>query len=459
MKHTQEIEDQALVLGYDLDYEPEVIMEDIRNLPDSYWHMSRLTGFGGSDEGSLNDCGYTSHEYLVTQKIMGVSPDVDDASQYMFDYGHIMESLLLKNYAIKKSCDFITYKEYFVIVEDEEDVTKAFPYMKRSMKDVYSFVTKDKEQAEKIFMEVASKYSNVSLDERDTGEPKDVREITEEEFQEAKYGIVCVDRRQYRHARYPHVYGDCDGLCILKDAESMEDCTRIGIECKTYGSVNKGAFKSGKYGEDGALKGINYYFQVMHYMSVLNIDKFDVIACCDNSLSNFTITRVERDISIEQMLMENCEEVWKNEVENVDIRPAKEFPEKEAEKINSMIKKSIELTSDDYGKAEEIVVDEETKELIERYDELKKKRSKNSSEKTALDKEYKNLENDIIDKLGRKAMNVYCVDKGMKYNISLKPTISNSFNKDALLEAHPEMAVYNEKSEKWSFKFSSKEIK
>ena len=40
------LERQAQAIGYDLDYQPEVMMEDIRLLPDSFWHENRTKGWG-----------------------------------------------------------------------------------------------------------------------------------------------------------------------------------------------------------------------------------------------------------------------------------------------------------------------------------------------------------------------------------------------------------------------------
>ena len=40
------LERQAQAIGYDLDYQPEVMMEDIRLLPESFWHENRTKGWG-----------------------------------------------------------------------------------------------------------------------------------------------------------------------------------------------------------------------------------------------------------------------------------------------------------------------------------------------------------------------------------------------------------------------------
>ena len=37
---------QAQAIGYDLDYQPEVMMEDIRLLPESFWHENRVKANG-----------------------------------------------------------------------------------------------------------------------------------------------------------------------------------------------------------------------------------------------------------------------------------------------------------------------------------------------------------------------------------------------------------------------------
>ena len=50
----EKLEKQADAIGYSLDYEPKVLCEDIRALPDSFWHENRTKGWGGSNEGALN---------------------------------------------------------------------------------------------------------------------------------------------------------------------------------------------------------------------------------------------------------------------------------------------------------------------------------------------------------------------------------------------------------------------
>ena len=88
----QKLEKQAKAIGYNLDYDPEVLMEDIRLLPDSYWHNNRSKGWGGSNEGVLNNLSkYSTLTELVNEKLISKKSVVDADKQFTFDFGHALE--------------------------------------------------------------------------------------------------------------------------------------------------------------------------------------------------------------------------------------------------------------------------------------------------------------------------------------------------------------------------------
>ncbi|MBQ6148527.1 MAG: hypothetical protein IJI83_03160 [Oscillospiraceae bacterium] len=334
----QQLEKQAVSLGYDLDYEPDVLMEDIRLLPDSYWHDNRAKGWGGSNEGVLNGIShYSTLTEVVNEKLLNRKAPVDDDKQFIFDFGHALEWVMLKRYAAVNGYKFLTYKDYFVLVKTKEDLTKTEPCFKKAQEGLYSFVTRDKEQAEALLAKIKSKYPASFIVEQESNDPKDVREITDEEHElyDAQ-GIVCVDRRQYINSKYPSMLGDMDGLCLPPDG------SRIGIECKTYThKAPKGCFASGVLGDSGAIKNEEYHFQVQHYMAVCNIDRFDIVACCGNLPEDFTITTVYRDIEFEKAICENCQETWEKYVEN--LQPVEEINALSEESAKSLI---VSLTPD-----------------------------------------------------------------------------------------------------------------
>jgi len=323
----EKLEKQADAIGYSLDYEPKVLCEDIRALPDSFWHENRTKGWGGSNEGALNGISkYSSLPEIVNEKLLGRKAPVDDDKQFIFDVGHAMEWVMLKRYAALNGYKFLTYTDYFVITRSKEDVTVGFPWMKKAQEGVYSFVTRDRQQAESLLCKVKKDYADSFIAEQESNDPKDVRDITAEEH--AKFdqqGIVCVDRRQYINPNYPSMIGDMDGLCIEPGG-----VTKRGLECKTYThKAPKGCFTSGVLGETGTIKNEEYRYQVAHYMAVCNIDRFDILACCGNTPDDFTITTVYRDVEFEKYICENAQECWDKYIEEMDTPEVTEISEEQ----------------------------------------------------------------------------------------------------------------------------------
>ena len=65
------LERQAQAIGNDLDYQPEVMMEDIRLLPDSFRHENRAKGRGRSNEGVLNGISkFSSMPEFINEKLV-----------------------------------------------------------------------------------------------------------------------------------------------------------------------------------------------------------------------------------------------------------------------------------------------------------------------------------------------------------------------------------------------------
>ena len=320
----EKLEKQAAAIGYDLDYEPEVLMEDIRLLPDSYWHENRAKGWGGSNEGVLNGISkFSSLPEAVNEKVLGKSVEVDDDKQFIFDFGHALEWVMLKRYAALNGYKYLTYTDYFVLVRSSKDVSATDRRFRKAQQDLYSFVTRNKDEADAMLAEVSVAFTDCFIVEQESNDPKDVRDITPEEHDRYdSQGIVCVDRRQYINPNYRSMIGDMDGLCLTPEG------LRRGLECKTYThKAPRGCFTSGVLGETGTIKNEEYYYQVQHYMAVCNIDRFDILACCGNTPDDFTCTTVYRDVDFEKYLCENAQEAWEKYVENLEAVEISELSE------------------------------------------------------------------------------------------------------------------------------------
>lgn len=323
---------QADVLGIDLGYEPEVVMEDISKAPEFLWHKARRTGWGGSDEGALNGMGYSSLESTAMTKVLGVKEKVSDDLQHIFDFGHANEWIMLKAYAVRNGYKYLTYSNYFIVVKTNDDVSK-YPFLVRNGEEdgqmIYTAKYSSEQEANIVLASVIKDFPNTTIIVEEGNDPKDLRDITEEEHK--KYdaqGIVCVDRKQYRVGS---MLGDTDGVAITPSGE------RIGIECKTYSHQKSGSFTSGLLGEEGVkIKNPEYALQVAHYMHVLNLDRFDIVSLCGNLPDDIQITTVIRDLQLEQELVTNCERQWKA-VQECEIPEANSISDEEFNKLVEML--------------------------------------------------------------------------------------------------------------------------
>lgn len=384
------LQKQASILGMNLDYKPEVIMENINEAPLSAWHESRRLGWGGSDEGVLNGLSkYSSLTQLALSKTLGISEPVDTEKQHIFDFGHANEWIALKAYANLNGYKYLTYKKYFVVCKSDKDIKKDYPELSVSGVDglsiIYTKSFDNVEEAQKL-CDVLKDY-NAYIEVEESNEPKDIRDITDEEHKLFDtQGIVCVDRRQYRHPLYPSMFGDCDGLAITPSGE------KIGLECKTYSHQKQGSFTSGVFGDEGVkLKNPEYALQVAHYMAVLNINRFDIIAMCGNMTSDINIITVFRDLQLEKELCDNCEKTWRQ------IQQDK-FP-KEQKLTNEIFNKLLNTISQIKvkEKTEAYISDEDN--LIEEIESLQSQSLSKTREKDMIEMQINEKKLELLKKL------------------------------------------------------------
>lgn len=384
------LEKQASILGMNLDYKPDVIMENINEAPLSAWHDSRRSGWGGSDEAVLNGLSkYTSLTEVSMSKVLGISKPVDSEKQHIFDFGHANEWLILKTYADLNGYKFLTYSKYFVVLKTDEDVRSRYPMLSLSGTEgvdlVFTKSFSNLDEAESLCNELQKEYPNTHVEAEETNDPKDIRDITAEDHQ--KYdsqGIVCVDRRQYRHPLYPSMIGDCDGLAITPSGE------KIGIECKTYSFQRQGTFTSGVYGNEGVkLKNPEYALQVAHYMAVLNINRFDIVTMCGNLMADINVITVLRDLQLEKELCENCEKAWA-------MIQRDEIPD-ETKLTNEMFSSILSVTPKIENVSKPVYIDDEDLVLeIRALDDLSKAKQK---EREVIDEEINQKKMKLLDKM------------------------------------------------------------
>ena len=106
-------------------------------------------------------------------------------------------------------------------------------------------------------------------------------------------------QKMFRHPLYPFMQADVDYFIETDDG-------RHGIlECKTSHPNNKG-----KWADDCIP--YNYELQCRHYMAVMNLD-FVWIACLfSNSEADFVKRYIERDLDLEEDLIQNEQHFWED---------------------------------------------------------------------------------------------------------------------------------------------------
>ena len=427
----EKLKQQAKAIGYNLDYDPEVLMEDIRLLPDSYWHNNRSKGWGGSNEGVLNNLSkYSTLTELVNEKLISKKAIVDSDKQFTFDFGHALEWVMLKRYASINNYKFLTYCDNFLLIETKDDVKKKFPMFKKAQEGIYSYVTRDNSEALELLGEVKKVYPNAKLIYQESNDPKDIRDISQEEHDlYDELGIVCVDRRQYVNPNYTSMLGDMDGLCITPDGN------KIGLECKTYNyNSPKGCFASGVLGETGRVKNEEYYYQVQHYMAVCNIDRFDILACCGNTASDFTCTTVFRDVDFEKYLCENAQDSWTRYIENLETPEESSLTEEQHNNLINAISPELPITD------EELEVPSNLLENIEKIEQYQQRLTQLSQEKDTIEEQIRLLKLPIEETMINNTKGLLKTSHDYDYQLKFEPSSGRAgFDTNGLLSKFPEI--------------------
>ena len=188
---------------------------------------------------------------------------------------------------------------------------------------------------------------------------------------------VFTDRAQYCHPFFPFMLGDCDGMARTPDGDL------IGLEIKTYNYQLRDRWRSGIYGKDGIIKNPEYAIQVAHYMSVLNLDRFDLLAIPGNNADDLVVITFYRDLDREAEIITAEKEFWEGLQKGILPRPTtlrKEAYQKIVEALSDEAETScIELDASLRPQLDEIAsleaekagMSESLKKLEERLNALK----------------------------------------------------------------------------------------
>lgn len=235
---------------------------------------------------------------------------------------------------------------------------------------------------------------------------------------------VWTDRAQYRHPLYPFMLGDCDGYAETPEGE------KIGLEVKTYNYEMKSLWKSGVYGVDGKIKNPEYAYQVAHYMAVLNLTRFDLLAMCGNNADDLVVVTFYRDLNTEQNLYKAEARFWAD-VERGIIPEATRLSDTSFDRVIEIIRpEDVEETS--------INLSSDLKDTFEQLDVLKEKKKEINDSLKALEEHENILKLAIVERLGDSTKGELITETDA-YSVSFKSNKKESINSDKLRLNFPEI--------------------
>ena len=379
-KSKEKLVEEAKLLGLgDLNYMPEPVLYDIIEAGEKKWHEARKMGIGGSDAGAVMGYNhYVTPAEVALSKISDKQKSPSTAeSQYRLDCGHDMESTIVKLYARKMG--------FYIPLEDEK---------------------------------------NPSL-----SGIKKITDITQKEWDEHKaQGIVCVDRAQYRHPLHQHMLGDCDAIAITPDGE------KIGLEVKTYDYRYKDSWKSGVYDgtpKGGVVKNPEYAIQVAHYMSVLNLNRFDLLANCGTNPDDLTVVTFYRDLELEKKIIAKEEEFWNNLQKGIIPTSSR--------LSDISFERSVDLVTDNELEEEAITLPKTLIDNITEMAEINNKIAAKNEELKMLEERKNALTLPIIQHLDSHQKGYIDIDSDYQYEINYKGTKRESIDTSKLKIAVPEI--------------------
>lgn len=186
--------------------------------------------------------------------------------------------------------------------------------------------------------------------------------------------------KMFQHPLYPFMVADVDFFIEFPDGT-------LGIlECKTtnYNCQDKWANNSVP---------INYEYQGRHYLAVMNLNVVYFACLYGNNEDEFIIRKMERDLDMEADLIEEEEYFWWENVQNREEPPYTEKPDLVLESIRRFCGPAE-------ADGEMMILKSGHAKEIQRYLELKEKKSAADAESKRLETEMKSAYCGIIEEMG-----------------------------------------------------------
>ena len=242
-----------------------------------------------------------------------------------------------------------------------------------------------------------------------------VEDLLANYYQRTTGAKVFVDRGMYRNPEHRCMQANCDGFAILPDG------LLIGLEFKSTSPYNKDQWREGVYGQGAEIGVMDYFVQVQHYMSVMDIDRYDVVVDFkDGQANSIKIVTVHRDQLFIDSLISKEEWFWEH-IEEIDL--PERISSKNAEKAVEILKEIGAEIGD-------------VESNIESINELKVKKSNLEKQVKDIDERINAEKIAVLVALGERER----VDFG-KYIVSNRKVISLRYDTKEM-KKHPELDVY-----------------
>lgn len=224
---------------------------------------------------------------------------------------------------------------------------------------------------------------------------------------------VYPDKKMYQHPLFPFMKADVDFVIYFPDGKK-------GIlECKTTNYNCQFKWK------DNAVPA-NYEWQCRHYMAVMNVDVVYIACLYGNSDSEYFIRKIERDLDIEQELIEAEKAFWENHVQAGVEPPYTEAPDLVLESLRK-------FTGPADKKLPPVTITADVKGKLDKYLDLAERKAKLDKEKREIEKEQKTLSIPFVEQLGQ-CCKASFTDGTEKYEITYNPTNRRTVNKENIVK-------------------------
>lgn len=224
---------------------------------------------------------------------------------------------------------------------------------------------------------------------------------------------VYPDKHMYQHPFFPFMKADVDFVVHLPDGKNAL------LECKTTNYNCQFKWK------DNAVP-VNYEWQCRHYMAVMNVDVVYIACLYGNNDAEFFIRKIERDLDIEQELIEAEKAFWEDYVQAGIEPPYTESPDLVLESLRKFVGPADQ-------KLPPISITDDIKGQLDKYVALSERKAKLDKEKREIEKEQKTLSIPFVEQLGQCCQATF-TDGAEQYKITYNPTNRKTVNKDNIVK-------------------------